>query len=202
MKMRIFIAVLALAALVACTKVSTGGPGGHNAFTKPHYLRYSDAGGDLASLNPVLNSETRVGYISQMTMAYLARYDAHNRPFPELLTVIPTQANGGISADGKTITWHLRHGVRWSDGTPFSADDVVFSTNVVNNPANNVIGRDGWNLIQKIDEPDKYTVVYHLRKPYAAYLPTFFGSAGANPCVLPKHILGNLPNINQAPYNA
>ncbi len=178
-----------------------GGAGGHG-FTKPHYLRFSDAGGDLASLNPVLNSETRLGYIAQMTMAYFARYDSHNRPVPELLTVIPTQSNGGISADGKTITWHLRHGVRWSDGAPFTADDVIFSTNVVNNPANNVIGRDGWNLIQKMDEPDKYTVVYHLRKPYAAYLPTFFGSAGANPCLLPKHLLGLLPNINQAPYNA
>ena len=196
------IVVAALVTLAACTKVTTGGPGGHNAFTKPHYLRYSDAGGDLASLNPVLNSETRTSYIAQMTMAYFARYDAHNRPYPELLTVIPTIANHGISADGKTITWHLRHGVRWSDGAPFNADDVVFSTNVVNNPANNVIGRDGWNLIEKMDEPDKYTVVYHLRKPYAAYLPTFFGTAGANPCILPKHILGGLPNINQAPYNA
>ncbi|MBV9148690.1 MAG: peptide ABC transporter substrate-binding protein [Candidatus Eremiobacteraeota bacterium] len=201
MKSRV-LTVVALAALVACTKVSTGGAGGHNSFTKSHYLRYSDAGGDLASLNPVLNSETRVGYIAQMTMAYFARYDMHNRPIPELLTVIPTQANHGISTDGMTITWHLRRGVRWSDGAPFNADDVVFSTNAVNNPANNVIGRDGWNLIQKIDEPDKYTVVYHLRKPYAAYLPTFFGTAGANPCILPKHILGNLPNINQAPYNA
>jgi len=196
------LATAACVALAACTKVTTGGGGGHNAFTKPHYLRYADGGGDLASLNPVLNSETRLSYIAEMTMAYFARYDSKNRPVPELLTVIPTTANHGISADGKTITWHLRRGVRWSDGAPFNADDVVFSTNAVNNPANNVIGRDGWNLIQKIDEPDKYTVVYHLRKPYAAYLPTFFGTAGANPCILPKHILGNLPNINQAPYNA
>ena len=196
------LAAAACVALAACTKVTTGGAGGHNAFTKPHYLRYADGGGDLASLNPVLNSETRLSYIAEMTMAYFARYDSNNRPIPELLTVIPTTANHGISADGKTITWHLRRGVRWSDGAPFNADDVVFSTNAVNNPANNVIGRDGWNLIQKVDEPDKYTVVYHLRKPYAAYLPTFFGTAGANPCILPKHILGNLPNINQAPYNA
>jgi peptide/nickel transport system substrate-binding protein len=197
------IAALALIVmLAACTKVSTGGPGGHNAFTKPHHLRYADGGGDLASLNPVINSETRLGFIAGMTMAYFARYDARNRPVPELLTSIPTQRNGGISADGKTITWHLRRGVRWSDGVPFTADDVVFSTNVVNNPANNVIGRDGWNLIQKMDEPDKYTVIYHLRKPYAAYLPTFFGTAGANPCILPKHLLGGLPNINQASYNS
>jgi len=54
----------------------------------------------------------------------------------------------------------------------------------------------------KIDEPDKYTVVYHLKHPYSPYIPTFFGSAGANPDVLPKHLLASYPNINNAPYNA
>jgi peptide/nickel transport system substrate-binding protein len=115
---------------------------------------------------------------------------------------VPTKKNGGISRDGLTITWHLRAGVRWSDGAPFDADDVVFSTNAVNNPRNNEIGRDGWDLIAKIDEPDKSTVVFHLKRPYSGYLPSFFGSAGANPCILPKHILGALADINNAPYNS
>lgn len=135
-------------------------------------------------------------------MAYLVRYDERNRPAPELATDVPTQKNGGISKDGLTITWHLRKGVKWSDGYAFDADDVVFSTNAVNNPRNNEVGRDGWDLITKIDEPDKFTVVYHLKKPYSAYLPTFFGSAGANPCILPKHLLAKLPNINNADYNS
>lgn len=198
--------VLASALLAGCTKAGTstesGSTAAHNPFTQAHHLRYADGGGDLASLNPVLNTETRLSYIAQMTMAYFVRYDHSNRAIPELLTVVPTQANGGVSADGKTITWHIRKGVKWSDGVPFDADDVVFSTNAVNNPKNNVVATDGWNLIKKIDEPDKYTVVYHLSKPYAAYLPTFFGTAGANPCILPKHILGSLPDINKAPYNA
>ena len=85
---------------------------------------------------------------------------------------------------------------------PFTADDVVFSTKAVLNPANNEVGRDGWDLITKIDEPDKYTVVYHLKKPYAAYASTFFGSAGANPCVCRSICSAKLPNINNAPYNA
>ncbi|GAC1652384.1 MAG: peptide ABC transporter substrate-binding protein [Vulcanimicrobiaceae bacterium] len=200
------IAAALLASLFACTKAGTTSEdtaaGGHNAFTQAHHLRYADAGGDLSNLNPVLNTETRLSYISQLTMAYLVRYDSNNKPVPELATVVPTQSNGGVSKDGKTITWHLRKGVKWSDGAPFDGDDLVFSTNAENNKANNVVGRDGWNLITSIDEPDKYTVVYHLSKPYAAYIPTFFGTAGANGCVLPKHILGNLPNINQAPYNS
>ncbi|MBC5828622.1 MAG: peptide ABC transporter substrate-binding protein [Candidatus Eremiobacteraeota bacterium] len=197
--------LILLMVFAGCTKAGTGNETGgkvHNAFTHPHYLRYADGGGDLATLNPVINSEVRLNWLTDMTMAYLVRYDHDNRPVPELVTVVPTQANGGISKDGKTITWHIRRGVKWSDGAPFDADDVVFSTKVVQNPANNVIGRDGWDLITRIDEPDRFTVVYHLSKPYSSYLPTFFGTGGANPCVLPKHLLGNLPNINQAPYNS
>ncbi len=156
----------------------------------------------MAGLNPHLNQQTTLGYMSSLTMGWLTTFDRRNRPVPELTTVVPTQANGGISRDGLTITWHLRHGVKWSDGAPFDADDVVFSTKTVLNPANNEVSRDGWDQIAKIDEPDKYTVVYHLKRPYASYAATFFGSAGANPCVLPAHILAKLPTINNAPYNA
>jgi peptide/nickel transport system substrate-binding protein len=92
--------------------------------------------------------------------------------------------------------------VKWSDGAPFDADDLVFSTGVVNNLKNNEVGRDGFDRIKKIDEPDKFTVVYHLSRPYSAFLPTFFGTAGANPCILPKHLLGTLANINNADYNS
>ena len=180
---------------------ATTDAGGRHPWTIPHQLRYATAE-DIAGLNPHLVQQNVVSYMSSLTMAWLVKYDHDNRPIPELVTVVPTQQNGGISADGKTITWHLRHGVKWSDGAPFDADDVVFSTKTVLNPANNEVSRDGWDLITKIDEPDKYTVIYHLRKPYAAYVPNFFGSAGANPCVLPKHLLATLPNINNAPYNA
>ncbi len=172
-----------------------------NPFTIPHVLRVGDTQ-DFDTLNPHLATAITLGNLSQLTMAYLVRYGRDNRPVPELATVVPTQANGGISRDGRTITWHLRRNVKWSDGAPFDADDVVWSTNAVNNPANNEVGRDGWDLIARIDEPDKYTVVFHLKKPYSGYLPTFFGSAGANPCILPKHVLASLPNINNAPYNS
>ncbi len=193
---RAFALIVAGAMLCSCTK----GGGGTPSLT--HTLTIGDGSGDVPTLNPHLFTETTLGYISQLSQAYLVKWGSDNRPYAELVTEVPTQANGGISADGKTITWHLRKGVKWSDGAPFDADDVVFSTKVVLNPANNEVGRDGWNLIEKIDEPDKYTVVYHLRKPYASYEPVFFGSAGANPDLLPKHLLQGYPNINQVPYNA
>ncbi|MGD0473362.1 MAG: peptide ABC transporter substrate-binding protein [Candidatus Velthaea sp.] len=172
-----------------------------NRATIAHTLRIGDTQ-DITSLNPHLATALSLNFMSQMTMAYLVRYGHDNRPIPELATVVPTKKNHLISGDGLTITWHLRKGVKWSDGVPFDADDMVFSTNAVNNPQNNEVGRDGWDLITKIDEPDKYTVVFHLKRPYSAFLPTFFGSAGANPCLLPKHLLGTLANINNADYNS
>lgn len=202
---RRIVALALLAAVAACSQTGGGSTAGTTAGTgsgTTHWLRIADGAGDIDTLNPHLFTETTLGNIAELTMAYLARYDKAGNPVPELATIIPTQENGGISKDGKTITWHLRRGVKWSDGVPFNGDDVVFSTRAVLNPRNNEVGRDGWNLITKIDEPDKFTVIYHLSKPYSAYLPSFFGTAGANPCILPKHILGDLPDINHAPYNS
>jgi peptide/nickel transport system substrate-binding protein len=133
-------------------------------------------------------------------MAWLIRWDKRNQPYPELATEVPSQANGGVSSDGLTITYHLRKGVRWSDGEPFDADDVIFSTAVVNNPANNEGAR--FDQLASVDEPDKFTVVYHLKKRYSSFIEAFFSSCCANPSILPKHLLAKYPNINDVPYNS
>jgi peptide/nickel transport system substrate-binding protein len=189
--------------LAACTRVETSGTEStaRAAYTVPHVLRYATAE-DITGLNPMFSSEAVVFYMSSMTQANLIKTDERGEAtVPELITEIPTQKNGGISADGKTITWHLRRGVKWSDGAPFDADDVVFTTKLILDPKTNVISREGWERIEKVDEPDKYTVVYHLKTPYAAYAVTFFSTGGANPAVVPKHILEKAADVNTAPYN-
>jgi hypothetical protein len=151
---RILWIVLAALAVAGCTKSSDNGAGANgaparthkNAYTQPHVLRIGDTQ-DFNTLNPHLATALILNDLSQLTMAYLVRYGKNNQPVPELATSVPTQANGGVSKDGKTITWHLRRGVKWSDGAPFDGDDVVFSANAVNNMANNEVGRDGWELI-------------------------------------------------------
>jgi len=194
-------ALLMLAAATAgCTRVGTGGGGERHPYTHPHELRFSSAE-DLVGLSTLSNSQATLGYLSAMTQAFLIRTDARGEPtVPELATEIPTKANGGISADGKVITFRLRRGVVWSDGAPFTADDVVFTTRVIRDPRTIVVTRQGWNLIQKIDEPDKYTVVYHLAKPYAPFIVTFFCTANP-PAILPMHLLAGR-DVNTASYNS
>jgi peptide/nickel transport system substrate-binding protein len=194
---------LGFSVLAGCTRVGgSSSASGEHSYTVPHTLRYA-SGEDIVGLNTLVATQGVVSYMAQMTMGWLVKTDARGEPtIPELITVIPTQANGGISKDGKTVTWHIRHGVKWSDGAPFDADDVVFSTNQVNNPANNVVSRDGWELIEKVGEPDKYTVVYHLKQPYSSALVTFFSTGGANPALLPKHLLAGFKSLNDVAYNS
>jgi peptide/nickel transport system substrate-binding protein len=192
-------AVVALA-FAASPLLVAADAGRVNSTTIPHVLRFASAE-DIQGLNPDLNTQAVLGWLQQMTMAHLFKYDHDNHIIPELATVIPSFKNGGISSDGLTITLHLRRGVKWSDGAPFDASDVIFSCNVINNPANNVPGRDGFDRITKMDEPDPYTVIVHLREPYGEIVPTLFASNSGS-VVLPKHILGSLPDINTAPYNS
>lgn len=173
-----------------------------NSWTIPHRLRMT-TGEDVENLNPLLTTDTVVDLmIAPLTMGYLVRWDRQGNPIPELVTEIPTQQDGGVSKDGLTITYHVRRGVKWSDGAPFNADDVIFSFHAVLNPANNVTSRTGWDRIGTMDEPDKYTVVLHMKKPYSPFLETFFSTAGANPAVLPAHLLKQYANLNNVEYNS
>lgn len=167
-----------------------------------HWLRISTGQGDPATLNIHLGPSEATSAIAELTQAYFARYDSAGKPVPELITVIPSRTNRGISQDGKSITWHLRRGVRWSDGASFTAADVAFTVHTILNPANNEEqGTAGWDQIARVETPDPYTVIFRLKRPYGDYLPLFFGTSANEPCLLPKHILGSLPNINTAPYN-
>lgn len=191
---------LAAGAAFACLGLPSRAAGRH-PWTVPHELRYA-TGEDVSSLNPHLNSQVTLSYLSSLTMAWLVRYDERNRPVPELAAAVPSRANGGISADGKTITYRLRRDARWSDGTPFTSADVAFTVDVVRNPANNESTHEGFDLIQRVETPDPHTVVFRLQRPHAGFFVNFFGSAFAQPCILPKHLLAGRRTINDAPYNA
>ena len=119
-------ALAALAAagvlLAGCTRA--GGSGGSNAWTVPGFLRVAERQ-DPDNLNVELGTEVIDYDIAAFWGALLFRLDDRGELYPELATVEPTTANGGISRDGSQITYHLRRGVRWQDGAPFDADDVI-----------------------------------------------------------------------------
>ena len=92
-----------------------------------------------------------------------------------------------ISPDGRTFTLQLRQGIRFSDGHPFDADDVVFSFNVymdeaVDSPQRDLLIIDGKPI--QVTKLDPYTVRFVLPRPYAAAERLFDGLA-----MLPKHLL-------------
>ncbi len=199
---RILVLLAALLVASGCTRIGTSNVGeGRHPYTHPHELRFT-ASEDLVGLNPMTDDQATLLYLSTMTQAYLIRTDAKSAAtVPELCTAIPSKANSGISADGKAITYHLRHGVKWSDGAPFSADDVVFTTHVVLDPHTNIISREGWDQIERVDEPDEFTVVFHLKRPYAPFAYIYFSTGNTGPAILPKHLLAG-KDVNTDPYNA
>ena len=165
-----------------------------------HVLHYADTL-DINTLNTWIATSGNIQTLTELTGAFFTRLDPKGNPTPELVTVIPTQQNGGISRDGKTITWHLRHGVKWSDGQPFDSSDVTYTWRAAQDKTNNINVRDVWDRLDGITAPDKYTVVFHLKTPYATFAVDYFNSQSNN-CVLPKHIVGPGTNFNQSPYNA
>jgi peptide/nickel transport system substrate-binding protein len=170
-----------------------------HAWTQPHVLRIGVAR-DIDTLNPVLSAQAGVTDLDQLIFSGLIRYDDHGEAVPDVALAVPTQANGGISADGRTITYHLRPNVRFSDGVPLTADDVVFTWHAILNHANNVPYVFPNDQAESVIARDAHTVVVHLKAPSAPFIAQFMrdGNQGA---ILPKHLLAAAANLNRLPYN-
>ena len=78
-------------------------------------------------LNPHFAIGTKDQDASRIFYEPLAGWDPDGDLFPVLAAEIPSRENGGLAADGKSVTWKLKRGVTWHDGKPFTADDVVFN---------------------------------------------------------------------------
>lgn len=77
--------------------------------------------------NPYLSGGNKDTEAASLVLEPLAIYDENGELVPRLAASIPTAENGGVSEDRTTITWKLKEGILWSDGTPFSAEDAVFT---------------------------------------------------------------------------
>lgn len=117
---RVFM-VVALAALVLPMA-------SHSAQAQAKKVLQYAAGGEPAQLDPQIGSFTDGVAYDQALFARLLRYDANANPVPMMAKEVPSVANGGISADGKTYTYHLQNNWKWSDGNGVvKAQDEVYA---------------------------------------------------------------------------
>ncbi len=194
--LRALVAVLAFG-LAACAH-----DGGAGAGASPDVVRTA-IGTDPPGLNPLVFDNAQVSYLAPLIHGYLLRTDGAGRLIPDLATVVPSRANGGVSADGRTVTYHLRRGVRWHDGAPFGAKDVVFSFAAAANPNNSVPDRTGFDHVAAVRALDPFTVQVRLTRPFSPFVASCFTLGANDPYpVLPAHLLAGKHDLNRDAYNA
>ena len=146
---------------------------------------------DPHSLNPIQARSDDERQLAHLAFDMLLDVDAHGRPVPALARAVPSRSNGGVSADGRTIVYHLRPGVRWQDGAPFEARDVVFTWRAIMDPHNAVSSTHGYELITSIATPDPLTAIIHLSRAWSPAVQTLFTYGDQPMPVLPAHLLAH-----------
>jgi peptide/nickel transport system substrate-binding protein len=135
------------------------------------------------TLNPLYTNMYFTLILAQVYDVWAWQYDDQNIPYPVLVKELPSSENGGISADGKTITMHLRDDIVWSDGKPITSADFKFTYDMYINPVNTVSTTYPYDQLAGIETPDAQTVVMKFDEPFAPWL-SFWKS------LLPEHVLG------------
>ena len=177
----LFRTLLAGAALAAAIGAQAATPGGTlTAILQP----------EPVILTSALNTASPTGFFSANVFDGLVEYDNDFKLRPALAE------RWEVSKDSKTLTFHLRHGVKWHDGRPFTSADVKWTLENVwkkIHPRNQII----FSKVSSTDTPDEHTVVIHFSEPSLAVLSSL-NSNGAQ--VLPKHLYEGTDILNN-PYN-
>jgi peptide/nickel transport system substrate-binding protein len=192
--------LLALLVLLAAGCVRQGGP----AAAPPGVVRF-DLAADPTTLNPLFlhpDAASVEQQVARLAFEPFVDLDAAGRPVPALLAEIPTRANGGLSADGRTIRYRLRDGVTWSDGVPVGASDVLFTLHAILDPRNPVRSHEGYDLIDRAVAAGPRTVVVHLRHAWAPAVLTYFSYGFSPQFVLPEHVLRGRAPLDRAAFNS
>jgi len=156
---------------------------------------------DPHSLDPLLARGDDERQLAHLSFDLLLDVDASGKLVPALAAQVPNVFNGGVSRDGRTITYHLRHGVRWQDGAPFTAADVAFTYRAIVDPRNDVVASPGYRLITSVDTPNPFLVVLRLSRPWAPAVATFFSYGTAPMPILPAHLLERAGALGRLPFD-
>lgn len=136
------------------------------------------------NLNPMYTTMWFSSILNDLWLLGLWNFDDNLEPAPQLAKEIPSLANGGLSADGRTITIALREDAVWSDGTPLTAADFVFTYEMILDDRNAVLSRYPYDtVVESVTADGDHTLVMTFNEPFAPWLATVFTY------VLPKHVL-------------
>jgi peptide/nickel transport system substrate-binding protein len=137
----------------------------------------------VSNLNPYLSGGTKDIEAASLIVEPLARYDETGKMVPWLVDEIPTVENGGVAEDLMSITWTLKEGILWSDGTPLTAEDVVFTAEYCLHPDMGCNALSWFSDVESVEALDDVTVKinFSVPKPYP-YGPF----VGAEPPIIQK----------------
>lgn len=153
---------------------------------------------DPQSLDPLfahVDANSVEQQVARLAFEPFIDVDERGTPVPVLLERIPTVENGGLSRDGRTITYTLRSGVRWQDGVAVTAHDVVWTLHAILDDRNPVRSRAGYDRVAKAEALNDRTVRVTLKEPWAPAVATLFSYGAAPQYVLPAHLLEKEPNL-------
>ncbi len=138
-------------------------------------------------INPHFAIGTKDQEGSRIFYEPLAAWDDKGNLLPVLAAEIPSRESGTLAADGKSVTWKLKPGVKWHDGKPLTADDLVFNWQYAKDPATATTTIGSYKDI-KVEKVDDLTVRVLFDKPTPFWADAFVGTAGS---IIPKHLFAD-----------
>ncbi|MBI3915224.1 MAG: peptide ABC transporter substrate-binding protein [Chloroflexi bacterium] len=115
---------------------------------------------------------------ARLVLEPLAATNPRGEVVPALAVEVPTIANGGVAKDLTSVTWKLKPGVKWSDGTDFTADDVVFTWKYGSDPATATTDAGTLDNVKTVEAVDKNTVKVTWKAPNANPYEAFVTGLG------------------------
>lgn len=115
-------------------------------------------------LNPHFATGLKDNFACRIYYEPLAEWDADAKLVPVLAAAVPSRENGGVSADGRSVVWTLKKGVTWHDGTPFTADDVLFNWQYATDAATATVTIGSYARL-RLEKIDSHTVRVVFNKP-------------------------------------
>src|SRR5512143_2455852 len=130
------------------------------------------------TLNDHFAQGTKDQDASRLVNEPLAAVDPRGVPVAILAERVPTIENGDVAKDFTSVTWKLKQGVKWSDGTDFTADDVLFTYKFIADEKTAAVSAETVADIKSIEAPDKYTVKITWKEPNTTALVAFSSYQG------------------------